>query len=178
MTIHFGDSTSIDSGGSLGKVVQIVSAVKTTTASNNVGSRQTWEYNDSSLMVTITGASTSNKFLFLGQLTICCEVACHVGLRDNTNSSNVTGVMATSTSNRRASTSGNSAAAVDDHSAMTVPVVGLISVPDKNQHQYYFQISHTSGATREIVLNGARNSGDNAERGRYTSSLQVMEISG
>ena len=161
-----------------GKVLQQVSATKLTTASNNVGSQNTWEYNDSSLMVTITGASTNNKFLFLGQLTICGEVACHIGLRHNQNSSNVTGMMATGTSNRRASTSGNSAAATDDHSAMTVPIIGLISVPDTNAHSYYYQISHTSGSTREIVINGARNSGDNAERGRYISSLTVMEISG
>ena len=161
-----------------GKVLQQVSATKLTTASNNVGSQNTWEYNDSSLMVTITGASTNNKFLFLGQLTICGEVACHIGLRDNQNSSNVTGMMATGTSNRRASTSGNSAAATDDHSAMTVPIIGVISVPDTNAHSYYYQISHTSGSTREIVINGARNSGDNAERGRYISSLTVMEISG
>ena len=30
MTIHFGDSTSIDSGGSLGKVVQVVAGTKKT----------------------------------------------------------------------------------------------------------------------------------------------------
>ena len=176
MTIHFGDSTSIASGGSLGKVIQQVSAVKTNTATNSVGSQNTWEYNDSSLMVNITGSSTSNKFLFIGQVTVA-GARIHVGLRDNTNSSNVTGMMATGSGNRRASTSGASGGSNDSHSSATVPIIGLISVPDTNAHSYYFQFSHTSGSTRTVRINETESTGNDAERGRYISSLTVMEIS-
>ena len=159
-----------------GKVLQVVSSVKTDTASNSTGSQSTWEFNDSSLRVQITGTSTSNKFLFIGQVTTGGEISTHIGLRDGETSSNVTGMMATGTGNTRASTSGHDQS--DSHSASTVPIIGLISVPDTNQHTYYFQFSHTSGGTVTLYINRGSNSGDNAERGRYISSLQVMEIAG
>lgn len=174
MTIHFGDSTSIASGGSLGKVIQQVSVVKQDTASNSTGSQSTWEFNDSSLRVQITGTSTSNKFLFLGQVTVGGEIATHVGLRDGETTSNVNEMMATNSSNRRASTSGKTHG--DSHAANTVPIIGLISVPDTNQHTYYFQFSHTSGGSQTIYINTGSSTGNNAERGRYISSLTVMEI--
>ena len=176
MTIHFGDSTSIASGGSLGKVIQQVSVTKTNAASASVGAQSIWDYNSSSLMVTITGTSTSNKFLFIGQVTVA-GARIHVGLRDNSTTTNVTGMTATSASNRRIGASGASAGSSDSHSSATVPIIGLISVPDTNQHQYFFRFSHTSGSTRTIYLNETENQGDNAERGRYISSLTVMEIS-
>ena len=157
-----------------GKVIQQVSATKTDTASNSTGSQSTWEFNDSSLRVQITGSSTSNKFLFLGQVTVGGEIATHIGLRDGEDSSNVTGMMGTNTSNRRASTSGKTHG--DTHAANTVPIVGLISVPDTNQHTYYYQFSHTSGGTQTIYINTGSNTGNNAERGRYISHLTVLEI--
>ena len=175
MTIHFGDSTSIASGGALGKVIQQVSVVKQDTASNSTGTQSTWEFNDSSLRVQITGSSTSNKFLFLGQVTVGGEISTHIGIRDGEDSSNVNEMMATNSSNRRASTSGKTGS--DSPAANTVPIVGLISVPDTNQHTYYYQFSHTSGSTQTLYINTGSNTGNNAERGRYISSLTVMEIS-
>ena len=167
-----GDNTFAAAGG--GKVVQQVSVVKTDTASNSTGSQSTWEFNDSSLRVQITGASTNNKFMFIGQVTTGGEISTHIGLRDGETSSNVTGMMATGTGNTRASTSGHDHG--DSHSASTVPIIGVISVPDTNQHTYYFQFSHTSGGTVTLYINRGSNSGDNAERGRYISSLTVLEI--
>tara|TARA_A100001515_G_scaffold22127_1_gene16773 strand:- start:468 stop:2867 length:2400 start_codon:yes stop_codon:yes gene_type:complete len=159
-----------------GKVLQVVSVVKTDTASNSTGSQQTWEYNNSSLRVQITGSSTNNKFLFIGQVTTGGEISTHIGLRDGETSSNVTGMMASNDGNTRSSTSGHDHG--DSHSASTVPIIGLISVPDTNQHTYYYQFSHTSGGTITLYLNRGSNTGNNAERGRYISSLTVMEIAG
>ena len=166
------NGSAFSAGG--GKVVQQVSVVKTDTASNSTGSQSTWEFNDSSLRVQITGSSTNNKFMFIGQVTTGGEISTHIGLRDGETSSNVTGMMATGTSNRRASTSGHDHG--DSHSASTVPIIGVISVPDTNQHTYYYQFSHTSGGSVTLFINRGSNSGDNAERGRYISSLTVLEI--
>ena len=166
------NGSAFTAGG--GKVVQQVSVVKTDTASNSTGSQSTWEFNDSSLRVQITGASTNNKFMFIGQVTTGGEISTHIGLRDGATSSNVTGMMATGTGNTRASTSGHDHG--DSHSASTVPIIGVISVPDTNQHTYYYQFSHTSGGTVTLFINRGSNSGDNAERGRYISSLTVLEI--
>ena len=166
------NGSAFSAGG--GKVVQQVSVVKTDTASNSTGSQSTWEFNDSSLRVQITGSSTNNKFMFIGQVSTGGEISTHIGLRDGETSSNVTGMMATGTSNRRASTSGHDHG--DSHSASTVPIIGVISVPDTNQHTYYYQFSHTSGGSVTLFINRGSNSGDNAERGRYISSLTVLEI--
>lgn len=67
MTIHFADSTSIDSGGSLGKIVQAVSGTYSTQvsqASNGSGNAQT-TLTDTGLSASITPSSSSNKVLVL-----------------------------------------------------------------------------------------------------------------
>jgi len=60
MTIHFGDSTSIDSGGSLGKLLQVVTASTSSSVSTSSGSLV-----DSGLTANITPSSTSSKILVL-----------------------------------------------------------------------------------------------------------------
>ena len=59
MTIHFGDSTSIDSGGSLGKILQVKHA-----AADNFSTSST-SYQDTGLSIAITPASTSSFFIIL-----------------------------------------------------------------------------------------------------------------
>ena len=60
MTIHFADSTSIDSGGSLGKLLQVVTASTSSSVSTSSGSLV-----DSGLTADITPSSTSSKILVL-----------------------------------------------------------------------------------------------------------------
>tara|TARA_R100000353_G_scaffold43004_1_gene34321 strand:- start:203 stop:739 length:537 start_codon:yes stop_codon:yes gene_type:complete len=69
MTIHFGDSTSIDSGGSLGKIAQVVTATKDDTASFNhsTGSLSNLE---GVFDISITPSSSSNKVLVRFSLTV------------------------------------------------------------------------------------------------------------
>ena len=64
MTIHFGDSTSIDSGGSLGKIVQVVA----TTKLNTFSTASTSFTDVSGLSVSITPTSSSNKVLVMVDL--------------------------------------------------------------------------------------------------------------
>ena len=60
MTIHFGDSTSIDSGGSLGKVVQVVAGTAKTAAFSTTS---TSDVQVTGLTCQITPTSSSNKIL-------------------------------------------------------------------------------------------------------------------
>ena len=60
MTIHFGDSTSIDSGGSLGKVVQVVAGTKKTAP---FSTSSTSDVQVTGLTCQITPTSASNKIL-------------------------------------------------------------------------------------------------------------------
>ena len=65
MTIHFADSTSIDSGGSLGKILQVVQNSFSTQTSLNSTS-----YIDTGLTATITPSATSSKVLVLGWMQV------------------------------------------------------------------------------------------------------------
>jgi len=64
MTIHFGDSTSIASGGALGKVLNVVSATKTDTFVSS-----STDTDIPNLSATITPQSSSNKVLILMSVT-------------------------------------------------------------------------------------------------------------
>ena len=66
MTIHFGDSTSITSGGSLGKILQVSQATKTDTSSISVSSGGS---TSALVSVNITPSSSSNKILLIGDLS-------------------------------------------------------------------------------------------------------------
>jgi len=66
MTIHFGDNTSIDSGGSLGKILQVGQDVKTDIATVNVSAGGA---SSALVSVNITPSSSSNKILLIGDLS-------------------------------------------------------------------------------------------------------------
>ena len=155
-----------------GKVLQVISSVKTDAGdSNSTGAGSTWEFDDSSLRVQITASNANNVFLILASVTTASSASVHIGLRDGGNN---TSLIATSTGSRRAATSGHDQS--DSHSASTVPIIGTITAGDTNQHSFYFQFSHTSGSTQTIFLNRGTNDGNGTDRGRYISSLVVMEI--
>ena len=65
MTIHFGDNTSIDSGGSLGKILQVVATNVTATSSGTITSGG---LNDTPASVTITSTATNSKFVISGSI--------------------------------------------------------------------------------------------------------------
>ena len=66
MTINFSDGTTIDSGGSLGKVLQTVSTAKTNTSTFSVTGGGT---SGDIVTVSITPSSSSNKILIFASLT-------------------------------------------------------------------------------------------------------------
>ena len=155
-----------------GKVLQVISSVKVDAGdSNSTGAGSTWEFDDSSLRVQITAANANNVFLILASVTTASSASVHIGLRDNGSN---TSLMATNQGSRRAATSGHDQS--DSHSASTVPIIGTITAGDTNQHSFYFQFSHTSGSTQTIFLNRGTNDGNGTDRGRYISSIVVMEI--
>ena len=123
------------------------------------------------MRVQITAANSSNIFLILASVTTSCAASVHIGLRDGGSN---TALHATGTSSRRAATSGHDHS--DSHSASTIPIIGTITAGDTSQHSFYFQFSHTSGSTQTIFLNRGTNDGNGSDRGRYVSSIVVMEI--
>ena len=69
MTINFGDSTTIDSGGSLGKILQVSQVVK-----KDRQSRSSTGYGEiSNFEGTLTPSSSSNKILISSFITVGCN---------------------------------------------------------------------------------------------------------
>ena len=99
MTIHFGDSTSIASGGSLGKVLQVVQTASTGTTSEYIG---VGNYGAGYLSRAITTASSSSKVLIHAILS--CGDNASIGLavfRNNTLISNASGNQGSNRGNRK-----------------------------------------------------------------------------
>ena len=157
-----------------GKVLQVISATKTDTASNSTGSgaSDVWNYNVSDLRVQITAANANNKFLIMGSVTTASGASVHVIVRDN--GTNLVGLQATGQSQRRQASSGHDQS--DSHSASTVPIQGMITAGDTNQHTFHYAFNHTSGSTQDIFINRGTNDGNGSDRGRYVSTITVMEI--
>ncbi len=174
MTIHFGDSTSIASGGTLGKVLQVVSTTKTDTASFSTGPGSPPNmYNHSSLRADITASNSSNKFLIMASITSAHgSIGLGIALADD--GTLLSGAIADGGSNRQTSTSGN--AHTDSHSAVTVPILCLITAGDTNEHKFHIALSHTSGSTQTLYVNRGSNDGNGSDRIRYISTITVMEI--
>jgi hypothetical protein len=158
------------SGNPLSRVLQVVSSIKKDTASNSTGAGSTWEFNDSSLRAQITASSSSSIFLIMGSITTS-GLSIHTALRDSGSNS---ALFADNANARRESTSGHDHS--DSHSASTVPIIGTITAGDTNEHTFYYQFSHTSGSTQTLYINRGTNDGDAYDRGRYVSSIVVMEI--
>ena len=78
MTIHFGDSTSIDSGGSLGKILQVKQTFKVDGTSQAGGGTTTF-YVISGMSVAITPSSSTSKIL----IAWVCSVGCSLSGRNN-----------------------------------------------------------------------------------------------
>ena len=157
-----------------GKILQVVSTTKTDTASNSTGSgaADSWNYNVSDLRVQITASDANHKFLIMGSVTTACSASVHVIVRDD--GTNLVGLQATSQSNRRQASSGHDHS--DSHSASTVPIQGMITAGDTNQHTFHYGFAHTSGSTQTIFINRGTNDGNGSDRGRYISTITVMEI--
>ena len=157
-----------------GKVLQVVSQTKTDTASNSTGSgaSDVWNYNVSDLRVQITAANANNKFLIMGSVTTASSASVHVIVRDD--GTNLVGLQATGQSQRRQASSGHDQS--DSHSASTVPIQGMITAGDTNQHTFHYAFNHTSGSTQDIFINRGTNDGNGSDRGRYISTITVIEI--
>ena len=157
-----------------GKILQVISATKTDVASNSTGSgaSDSWNYNVSDLRVQITASDANHKFLIMGSVTTSSGASVHVIVRDD--GTNLVGLQATGQSQRRQASSGHDQS--DSHSASTVPIQGMITAGDTNQHTFHYGFAHTSGSTQDIFLNRGTNDGNGSDRGRYISTITVMEI--
>ena len=175
MTIHFGDSTSIDSGGSLGKILQIVTNTKDDQASFNTstGSLSSLE---GVFNIQITPSSSSNKVLVRFSLT--------VGVA---NSTAVTGELfrkigSTETSLHQPSSAGNrnlitTGIAVNNaHNPSCLTVEFLDSPNTTSACKYYLKLDQMTCTVRAKYLNRTHVDTNANSYARGTCHAIAMEV--
>ena len=161
--------------GGFGKIVQVVSNVYSDRVGFSVASGGI--QNLTAFETTITPTSTSNKILILGQLAIGHDGGqfLHVGLRIN-------GSITAGAANGNGVESGSCRIAhiginpPNSQAAGATPINFLHSPNSTSQQAYTFQLSHTSGSTRNIFINYGGSSSTGAEEGRYISTVTLLEV--
>ena len=175
MTIHFGDSTSIASGGSLGKVLQVVSVTKTDTASNSTAQDAVWNYDDNSLKVSITPASTSNKIFVSGVINVGLSHANGRGFMFLYKNGVVSANIGDADGNRTRGTAGFLVTSVQE--AYQLPFQYLDTPSNTNAHTYNIALRTGQTTTNTIYINRPHDQGNNQQHAYFASTITVMEVS-
>ena len=159
-----------------GKILQVVGASKTDTASASVATTAFW---DTGFTVTITPSAATSKVLLLGMITASTDddQALDTQLRRKIGSASVaalTGANADAASNRPQF----HAMGIHHKSTWVANIhINYLDSPNTTDAVIYsFQLHHGSGSTRTMYLNRHHSDQDNAERGRYTSHLTAIEV--
>jgi|TARA_R100000455_G_C6210572_1_gene78276 hypothetical protein len=161
-----------------GKIVQIVSTTKTDTASNSQSSQAWWSYTDSSLRVTITPTSSSNKILITGTVNIGVDSQQWLMVRLEKDGSRLNAGNGDQDGNKsRTFTSQN----YPPESNPSVPypnavVQYLDTAGDTNSRYYNFGFAHSSSLNRTIYLNRGVRSSNDFYTPQCASTITVMEI--
>ena len=169
-----GDNAWAAPGG--GKILQVVGASKTDTASASVA---TTAFLDTGFTVTITPSAATSKVLLLGMITASTDddQALDTQLRRKIGSASVaalTGANADAASNRPQF----HAMGIHHKSTWVANIhINYLDSPNTTDAVIYsFQLHHGSGSTRTMYLNRHHDDQDNTERGRYTSHLTAIEV--
>jgi len=185
MTIHFGDSTSIDSGGSLGKILQTASVFKGNRFTTN---SESWT-DISGLSISLTPSATSSKILIMcsmgaagtrinnGDYGNGIRVLRDIGGGGYTNANKLNGAQE---SNRdRITFKGHGWSYNSDHMPGGVGFTGVDDPNTTSAVTYKVQIQCQS-SSYAFFLNGNTTDGDNSSiaQARSMSSLIAMEVAG
>tara|TARA_R100000773_G_scaffold25104_1_gene21982 strand:+ start:2526 stop:3062 length:537 start_codon:yes stop_codon:yes gene_type:complete len=177
MTIHFGDSTSIDSGGSLGKILQVKQAYKTDVFS----STSSGTHNVTGLSVSITPASSSNKILVLA------DVGGHTHngmggsfqIKRTISSSSTTIGLANSASNRQRSSFSGTLYTGDGGGANFIVLTANTKFLDSpnTTSAITYQVAMVQISTALYCVNRSEFDSDTNDYTRTVSNITVMEVS-
>lgn len=164
----------VPTGGG-GGIVQVKKVVMTSAYSDNTNAGALWNFNNALLRCDITAKKSTNLFILTAQIVTGSNgLAVNAILYDN--GSAVTAAIGDSASdNKRRSTAGTDNGNTEGVS--TIPVHVTFSPGDTNEHKYHFAFFHNSGSQQYIHLNRSHSDSDSNKRGRYISSITVMEVS-
>ena len=175
MTIHFADGSTIAAGGAFGKVVQVVSHVKTDTSSFSVGSGS--KHHDTNFAASITPSSSSNKVMVIIQVN-------HGTSSNHVASASLMRGSSVINEARGASSGSRARVSISYHGEetmmfTTVPLMFLDSPSTTSSTTYSLEWEHNSSSTREQYINRGEqdnNASGNGAGFRGASSILLLEI--
>ena len=175
-----GDTITIPSGATLtnsgsatgfGKVLQVVSMVKTDTASTTSSTFVT-----TGIEVSITPSSTSSKVLVFANPVVSGDTgSATVGVQLNRDSTVI--IQGDADGSRTRFSSGNIYADNGGYQGNNLPVIYLDS-PSSTSALTYKIMYFSSNGSSSAYVNRPRNDVDNIHYGRAASTITVMEIAG
>ena len=160
---------------SAGKILQVVSQAKTDTASNSLATDSWWSYTDTSLRVTLTPSSASNKILLFAQISWSEDSGQWYQFAFEKDGAEIAGTIGDSSGSRKRCTAFTDNQ-TDNNAGRTIFM--SVQVPADNTSSRYYNIAlrHTSGTTRTVYLNRTANDGNTQGYGRPISTITAMEV--
>ena len=171
VTVNMSSATQIGVGG---KVLQVVSTTKTDTQTISTASAT----QISGLTAALTCASTSNKVLITGVLSVGGTTN-DAGYTIYAGGSAITAATGDAASSRRRTTFGGGAflgSGNETYRVYTIPFSFLYSPSSTSAITY--SIYKTDSGSTATYINRSANDGDSADRQRAISTITVMEIAG
>ena len=167
MTIHFGDSTSIDSGGSIGKFLQVQSVTKTNTFITSSSSF----VDITGLSLNITPSSSSSKILVLASITMANtntgQRFVYALRRDSTDIA-----IADADGNRVRGTGGG-----QDGGGGTVDSCAAMHLDSPNTTSAVTYVPRVAALdSGSIIINRSNSDADSATYARFASFLTLIEV--
>ena len=165
-----------DASMSAGSILQVVSTIKTDTSSQSLGSGSWWSFDDSSLKVTLTPSSASNKILILGQVMVSQPEQNWIQTKIQKGGSDIAAATGDAASSRERVHQQSDYPAVGTGAYSILSFHYLADADDTNSRSYNYAFKHTSGSTRTIYINRTGSDTDNAYYGRGVSTITAMEV--
>ena len=158
-----------------GKILQVQNVVKTDTASNDLAANTWWSYTDTSLRVTLTPSSASNKIFLMATISWCEGTGQYYHFRFEKDGAEITDIIGDTSSNRRRVTAHMDSQS-DNATGRSLTFTAQVSAGNTNSRYYNIALKHTSAAQRQMYLNRTYVDTDGQGYGRAISSLTAMEI--
>jgi len=169
-----GSTTISNLSGGVGKILQVVSVTKTDTASNSTAQDAIWNYDDNSLKVSITPASTSNKIFVSGVINIGLSSANGRGFMFLYKNGAVSANIGDADGSRTRATAGFLVTSVME--AYQLPFQYLDTPSNTNAHTYNIALRTGQTSTNTIYINRPHDQGNNAQHAYFASTITAMEI--
>ena len=165
--------------GGFGKIIQVVSATKTDTASNSTATTSWWSYTDTSLRVTLTPSSATNKILVWGTISYGVDSTQWMTVRLEKDGSRLDAGNGDQDGNKSRTFTAQNYTAESGSSSMpyTNSIVQYLDTAGNTSSRYYnFGIAHFSGSTRTIYINRGTATSNAFSTPQCASTITAMEI--